>query len=109
MNKIDRLYSLYTAADTDKKTLMNTLRIVDIKLYYKLQAQIFINAQEQGNKYIAAMVADDIMSTFEKFELKHIEYFIDEMEFIDCPLGMFSSNKDRLECLNYKQFQDIVI
>jgi len=101
MNKLDQLYDLYTFPYADKKSIMETVRITDIKLYYKLQAKIFVDAQKPLYKGIAQMLADDLMKYYNKFEIKLIEVLVDDMQCLDnIPEDVIKANMKRIEVLN---------
>ena len=101
--KITSLYQDFLSYDENERSIFwRTLEVIDKKLYYQLQAKIFIENQTQIHKHIAEMLVDDCMKYFNKFKISLAEILIDDMEFSDIPADVISANKNRIKILNLK-------
>jgi len=103
MKKVDNLYAIYKDCgqnEADKNLFFSTVRVMSMKLYYELQAKIFIEAQEPLYKHIAELLVIDCMKYFETFKISYIRKYVDEMHFKDeVPFDVVEANKARLYAL----------
>lgn len=92
MRKLERLYQEYESIIWRKSNDMETatelelfwrvVQIMDLNLYYKLQAKIFVEAQRK-NRELAQEIVNDCMKMFNRFTLNSLELYLDEMQFKD--------------------------
>ena len=78
--RIENDFSEAHEARNELRLFWDTVQIMSIKTYYKLQAKIFIEEQAK-NRELARAIVDDCMKLFGKFTLNSIEFLIDEMQF----------------------------
>lgn len=106
MAKIDKLYAeyLFFAQNEDaKRVLLSTVEICDKKLFYKLQAKIFVEIQEPLYKHIAQELVNDCMKYTGRFRIRTAQaQFNEKIMFMDSvPDDVKTANTNRLKILNF--------